>query len=101
MPPRLNSWRITLTPHTLNHAHHLAFLVFGKKKAEILHQVFEGPHDPSRYPAQLIDPENGKVFWMIDEAAAKFLSDGNGELYSQTGEAETIIKFGGHHDSRR
>ncbi len=99
--PRLNSWRITLTPHTLNQAHHIAFLVFGKKKAEILQQVFEGPHDPSRYPAQLVDPENGKVFWLIDEAAAKLLSDENGSLFTQTGEEETFHQYGGHHDSRR
>lgn len=68
--PRLNSWRITLTPRTFNHALNIAFLVFGEKKAEIIHRVFEGPDDPIRYPAQLIQPENGRVYWLLDRTAA-------------------------------
>jgi len=72
--PRLNSWRITLTPRILNNARRIAFLVFGNKKSEILKQVFEGPHNPERYPAQLIQPSQGKVVWLIDQAAARLLS---------------------------
>jgi 6-phosphogluconolactonase len=72
--PRLNSWRITLTPRILNNARRIAFLVFGNKKSEILKQVFEGPHNPDRYPAQLIQPSDGKVVWLIDQAAARLLS---------------------------
>ncbi|MBN1265762.1 MAG: 6-phosphogluconolactonase [Anaerolineales bacterium] len=72
--PRLNSWRITLTPRTLNHARRIAFLVFGDKKSEILHHVFEEPRDPDRYPAQLIQPISGKIVWLVDQEAAKLLS---------------------------
>jgi len=71
--PRLNSWRITLTPRTLNQARAVAFLVFGEKKAEILQQVLEGPDDPQRYPAQLIKPRSGRTTWLLDREAASFL----------------------------
>ena len=35
-----------------------------------LKEVLEGPRDPKRLPIQLIDPQPGKLVWMLDEAAA-------------------------------
>ncbi len=66
----LQAWRITLTPPVLNSARQLSFLVAGKSKAERLQEVLEGEPRPELLPAQIIQPRNGQVTWLIDRAAA-------------------------------
>jgi 6-phosphogluconolactonase len=39
-------------------------------KALALKGVLEGPHEPEQLPSQLLQPTNGKAFWLIDTAAA-------------------------------
>jgi 6-phosphogluconolactonase len=64
--------RLTFTPPLLNAARNVLFLVAGSDKADALHAVLEGPHNPDEYPAQIVRPPNGEVTWMVDtEAAAK------------------------------
>ncbi|NOH02254.1 MAG: 6-phosphogluconolactonase [Chloroflexi bacterium] len=67
--------RVTLTPLVFNQAREVWFLVTGENKAEILRTVLKGEHNPQRYPAQRIQPVNGNLVWMIDEAAGRFLTD--------------------------
>jgi 6-phosphogluconolactonase len=62
--------RLTFTPPLLNAARNVLFLVTGSDKAEALHAVLEGPHNPDEYPAQIVRPPNGEVTWMVDTAAA-------------------------------
>lgn len=69
----LNTDRITLTPPVLNHALEVIFFVTGAEKAATLKAVLEGTYQPDRLPAQIIRPTNGKVVWMIDQAAARLL----------------------------
>ena len=64
------TYRITLTPPVLNHARRAVFLVSGEEKAEALHAVIEGEHQPDRYPAQVVE---GNCLWMVDRAAARLL----------------------------
>lgn len=71
-PPR----RITLTVAALNRAAHTLVLVTGADKAETLREVLEGPADPQRLPIQLIQPPHGSVTWLVDAAAATYLSAG-------------------------
>jgi len=66
----LQAWRVTLTPPVLNAARQLSFLVSGKSKAERLQEVLEGEPQPEPLPAQLIQPLNGQVTWLVDKAAA-------------------------------
>lgn len=66
----LQAWRVTLTPPVLNSARQLSFLVSGKSKAERLQEVLEGEPPPEPLPAQLIQPLNGQVTWLVDQAAA-------------------------------
>ncbi len=61
--------RLTFTPPLLNAAHHILFLVTGAEKADAVQAVLEGPYQPDEYPAQLVQPTNGDVVWMLDEAA--------------------------------
>ena len=41
-----------------------------RRKADSLAAVLNGPHEPDRYPAQLIAPVDGDVDWLVDAAAA-------------------------------
>ena len=65
--------RLTFTPPILNAAHHILFLVTGADKADALHAVIEGPANPEEYPAQIVQPPNGEVTWMVDSAIAQKL----------------------------
>ncbi len=71
--PRLDSWRVTLTPMALNLAGRVLFLVSGEEKAEALAATLEGPREPSRWPAQRIRSASGEPDWLVDEAAASLL----------------------------
>jgi 6-phosphogluconolactonase len=42
----------------------------GDRKANTLAEVLSERYNPSLYPAQRIRPRNGKLLWLVDEAAA-------------------------------
>lgn len=67
---KLNAYRITLTAPAINHAANVVFLVTGAGKAKSLHQVLRGARDPQKLPAQLIQPVDGSLLWLVDKAAA-------------------------------
>jgi 6-phosphogluconolactonase len=71
---KLNTYRITLTVPVLNRAGLVVFLVSGAEKAEALKAVLQGEYRPDRFPAQLIRPDNGKLLWIVDRAAAGSLT---------------------------
>jgi 6-phosphogluconolactonase len=71
--PKLASWRITFTPYLINAAARVVFLVKGEEKAPALKAVLEGPDQPATYPAQLVQPRDGKLIWLIDQGAASLL----------------------------
>jgi 6-phosphogluconolactonase len=66
----LTTWRVTFTVPLINAARHIALLVEGAAKAETLWRVLEGLYQPDVLPAQLIQPVNGQVHWLVDAAAA-------------------------------
>jgi 6-phosphogluconolactonase len=65
--------RVTFTVPILNRAREIRFLVAGGDKAARLREVLEGPHEPARMPVQLVAPEDGRLIWLVDEAAASEL----------------------------
>ncbi|MDX1687709.1 MAG: 6-phosphogluconolactonase [Candidatus Promineifilaceae bacterium] len=67
--------RVTLTPPVFNSARQIFFLVTGEEKAEAVAGVLDGEYDPGRWPAQRIRPEDGRVSWLVDRAAATQLVD--------------------------
>jgi len=71
---KLYADRITLTPPVLNNAARVIFMVHGEEKAPALKAVLEGPYEPEQLPAQLIQPKQGKVLWLVDPAAAGMLA---------------------------
>lgn len=70
---KYQSHRITMTTPVLNHAECIIFLVSGSGKAKALKQVLEGGEGARQLPAQLIRPLHGKLYWIIDRAAASEL----------------------------
>lgn len=66
--------RVTLTAPLINQAAVVAFLVSGVNKAAVLREVLEGPSDPNRLPAQLIQPADGALHWLLDREAASLLT---------------------------
>ncbi len=69
----LKSYRVTLTVPVINQARTIAFLVSGGDKANVLHEVLDGPYQPEHLPAQLIRAASGEVLWLVDKAAAASL----------------------------
>ncbi len=67
---KFDSFRITLTVPVLNNADLILFLVSGAEKADALKTVLEGDAADDRYPAQLIQPSRGALFWFLDRSAA-------------------------------
>lgn len=70
-----NMTRITLTAPVVNFSKQTAFLVAGQDKSDALVHVLEGHFAPDLYPAQLIQPANGELFWFVDESAASRLKN--------------------------
>jgi len=70
---KFNTHRITFTFPVLNRAAEVMFLASGADKAEMLHQVLEGKSAPL-LPSQRVQPSDGKLLWMLDEAAAAKLT---------------------------
>jgi len=66
--------RLTITPPVINNAQRVMFLVAGQGKAAAVKDVLEGPRDPDQIPAQIVDPHDGEVTWILDKAAASLLS---------------------------
>ena len=65
--------RITLTHPVLRAARHLAVLVCGQEKAEILKTVLTSEPDEVRYPIHALWPVLDKVTWLVDKEAAQSL----------------------------
>ena len=68
---KFKTFRITLTFPVLNHAAEVVFLVSGASKAQILSEILRP--GAQKYPAQSIQPENGRLLWLVDEDAGSLL----------------------------
>jgi 6-phosphogluconolactonase len=68
--------RITLTAPAINNAAQVIFMVTGADKAPALTAVLERVYEPDQLPAQLIQPTNGTLLWLVDTAAGGLLARG-------------------------
>jgi 6-phosphogluconolactonase len=73
---KLYTNRITLTAPVINNAARVIFMLAGADKALALKGVLEGPYEPDQLPAQMIQPSNGKLLWLVDTIAGGMLSIG-------------------------
>jgi 6-phosphogluconolactonase len=72
--PKMHSFRVTMTLPVLNNAANVVFMAGGLEKASVLKMVLEEQSDPP-FPSQLVRPADGRLLWMVDSAAARFLSE--------------------------
>ncbi len=70
--PSQNAWRLTLTYPVLDAAAEVVFLAEGAEKAEILRRIIK--EGDLRLPAARVAPQDGRLLWLIDRAAAKLLA---------------------------
>lgn len=68
--PAQDMERITMTLPLINDAHKVIFLVAGKAKASIVQTIVHDTTARDQYPAQMINPHSGGLYWFIDRAAA-------------------------------
>jgi 6-phosphogluconolactonase len=63
--------RLTFTLPVLNCSRNVYFLVAGEDKREILAALRAEPESrPSQYPAGRVRPADGRLLWLLDQAAA-------------------------------
>ncbi len=68
--PQSGQQRITVTGNTINHANVVVFIATGAAKAEMVANVLAKKPGWEQLPAALVNPEAGKLVWLLDEAAA-------------------------------
>lgn len=68
--PKLNAFRITMTPPVFARAAAVIFLISGEDKAPILRAVFDPQGPADTLPCQHIRPESGDLIWLVDRPAA-------------------------------
>ena len=69
---RLENKRISITLPVINNARNIIFLVSGYDKAQVMKEILEEKN--MMLPASRVNPEKGKVFFLMDEKAASLLS---------------------------
>ena len=70
--PTSGQKRITLTGDVLNNSEEVVFLSTGANKSDIIHEIVD--LKLQQYPASHIQPHDGNLTWLIDEAAATKLN---------------------------
>jgi len=69
---KFKTFRITMTFPMLNHAACVMFLTSGTDKSTMLQEVLE--NENADLPCQRVHPINGRLLWMVDQAAASGLA---------------------------
>jgi len=67
---KLHTDRITFTLPVLNHAACVMFLVSGRDKAAIVHELLNPNQNAGQLPAQMVQPIDGELLWFLDKDAA-------------------------------
>jgi 6-phosphogluconolactonase len=67
---KFSTYRITLTLPLLNNTANVIFLVCGSEKTEVLRTVLTADNGVAQFPAQLVRPLDGRLLWLLDQAAA-------------------------------
>jgi 6-phosphogluconolactonase len=70
-----NFHRITLTLPLINQAAMVIFLVAGRSKAHILHEVLYESPGQYQYPARYVRPVGGQLIWLVDQEASYVLKN--------------------------
>lgn len=66
--------RVSINGKVINTAKEVAFLVTGENKAEKVDEIHNQKEGYKKYPASLVNPDSGKLYWFMDETAASKLN---------------------------
>lgn len=67
--PKFDTFRLTLTAPAINAAANVWFMITGANKRDALEKVWGQVKDGSQFPSQLIDPNDGVLWWMVSAEA--------------------------------
>jgi len=76
---KTNNDRITITLPLINNARNIMFLVTGSKKGNIMKEVID--KKDSSLPAVKVKQRNGRLFFLLDESAGKFIKNNKEVIY--------------------
>ncbi|HRE12353.1 MAG TPA: 6-phosphogluconolactonase, partial [Ignavibacteria bacterium] len=68
--PKTGNTRITMTGTLINNAKNVNFLVSGKNKSIVINEIVRVTEPVDRYPAAMVEPLNGNLYWYLDKSAA-------------------------------
>jgi 6-phosphogluconolactonase len=68
--------RITITGNIINNAKAVTFLVTGEDKMQKVTQIVNKLNGYATYPASLVAPKSGELWWFLDAEAAKGITSG-------------------------
>ncbi|NBC81905.1 MAG: 6-phosphogluconolactonase [Bacteroidetes bacterium] len=72
--PETGQKRVSLTGKVINNAKHVAFLLTGTNKKNIVAGILdEREYVKDKYPAALVNPVSGNLFWFMDSEAAHLI----------------------------
>lgn len=66
--------RITITGKTINNSSKVIFLVTGKSKSKMVDSIINKKVGYEKFPASFVNPTNGELIWMLDQAASELIS---------------------------
>ena len=65
--------RITITGNIINNAETVMIAAVGKNKADKIFEILNKKKSADLYPAKLVEPKSGNLFWLLDKGSAKRL----------------------------
>jgi 6-phosphogluconolactonase len=66
--------RVTITGRIINNASKIIFLVTGESKKEMVDKIINQKEGYEKLPASLVNPVEGELIWMVDEAASSLIN---------------------------
>ncbi len=74
--PQTDQTRITATGTIINNSDSVIFLITGKQKANIVSELLARRKESILYPAAMVQPIHGNLYWLLDaEAASLYTQD--------------------------
>ena len=71
--PESGQQRISFTGRLINEAQKVIFMVTGKEKSIVLKNIITKTGNYKKYPAALVDPFRGELYWYVDKDVAGLL----------------------------
>jgi len=71
--PQLKAWRVTMMLPLINAAKSIIFLISGSEKSQIVRNLMDLQSPESRWPASMVQPEDGSLHWFLDSSAASLI----------------------------